>query len=87
MLRCWPVPPIEGECLAESLSNGVLPLSAGGPAVSQIKYKALIARSPQSDAAISSYVGTLSTRLLRFARNDQEGYVIARSGATKQSRR
>jgi uncharacterized protein (DUF1330 family) len=30
MLRCWPVPPIEGGCLAKSLCNRVLPLSAGG---------------------------------------------------------
>src|ERR1700730_588759 len=39
--------------------------------VPQIRYKAVIARSPQGDAAISSQVGALSTRLLRGARYDE----------------
>ena len=53
------------------------------------------ASSPSSQSACRAAAGgdsrdgslTASTRLLRFARNDEKGRVIARSAATKQSRR
>src|ERR1700730_4765578 len=44
---------------------------ASRPEDPQIRYKPVIARSPQGDAAISSQVGALSTRLLRGARYDE----------------
>jgi hypothetical protein len=46
---------------------------------SGIKQKRVIARSLQGDAAISGRFGTVSTRLLRCARNDERFLITGAS--------